>query len=180
MSFNDNPVQRSASVLRSLRNHSTGSASINNDRQTDTMSVSSRDQGISRILYPFTIHHYGRLGVNGTYILHAESSVARQEWKQKLEESKGLRKVVQESNKVFEIESLSVDTFLLPTLATGPNSSVWHDGTLFTGKVTCSVPFSECCCSIYIASFNLSIRYAGWTRAGSDWLCRGCLDRVSP
>lgn len=134
-------------MLRSIR--------INgSDRQTDTMSVSSRDQGdIRTSLYPFTIHHNGRLGASGSYLLYAESSAARQEWRQKLEESKGLRKVVQESNKVFEIESLSVDTFLLPTVATGPNSSVWHDGTLFTGKVTCSVPFSE------LNLFFLSLRF---------------------
>ena len=137
VTFSDIPIQRSASLLRSIR--------INgSDRQTDTMSISSRDQGDTRTsLYPLTIHHNGRLGSSGSYVLYAESSAARQEWRQKLEESKGLRKVVQESNKVFEIESLSVDTFLLPTVATGPNSLVWHDGTLFTGKVTCSVPFSE-------------------------------------
>ena len=36
----------------------------------------------------------------------------------KLEEALGLRKVVQESNKVFEIETLSADTFLMPSVPT--------------------------------------------------------------
>ncbi|KAH9479303.1 Rho1 guanine nucleotide exchange factor 1 [Psilocybe cubensis] len=133
VNFTDNPVQRSTSILRNL---------WNNDRQPETASVSSRsaDNGDTRQVYPFTIHHNGRLG--GPYVFYAESAASRLEWKQKLDESLGLRKVVQESNKVFEIESLSVDTFILPALTTGPNSSVWHDGTLFTGKVTCSVPFN--------------------------------------
>jgi len=61
----------------------------------------------------------------------------------KLEEGVGLRTVVQEANKVFEMESLSVDTFIVPSIHTGPGSPVWHDGTVLTGKVTCSVPFSE-------------------------------------
>jgi len=35
-----------------------------------------------------------------------------------------------------------VDTFIVPSMHTGPNSAVWHDGTVLTGKVTCSVPFN--------------------------------------
>ena len=45
----------------------------------------------------------------------AESAAARAEWKEKLVEAQGLRKVVQESNKVFEVETLSSDTFLVPS-----------------------------------------------------------------
>ena len=41
---------------------------------------------------------------------------ARLEWKAKLEEAIGLRKVVRESNKVFEVETLSVDTVRFLTL----------------------------------------------------------------
>lgn len=67
-----------------------------------------------RAVYPCTIHHNGRVG--GLYTLFAEASQARLEWKAKLEEAIGLRKVVQESNKVFEVETLSVDTFFVPTL----------------------------------------------------------------
>ena len=54
----------------------------------------------------------------------------------------GLRKVVQESNKVFEMETLSVDTFSIPAPLANAGGSL-YDGGYFTGKVTCSIPFSE-------------------------------------
>jgi len=94
----------------------------------------------ARAVYPCTIHHNGRLG--GLYTLYAESAQARLEWKAKLDEAIGLRKVVQESNKVFEVETLSVDTFFAPTLMANAGPS-WNNDGNFTGKVTCSVPFSE-------------------------------------
>lgn len=94
----------------------------------------------SRLVFPCTIHHNGRLG--GLYTVFAESTQARNEWKAKLEEAIGLRKVVQDSNKVFEIETLSADTFLVPSMMSNNNAS-WSHGEAFTGKVTCSVPFSE-------------------------------------
>jgi len=59
-----------------------------------------------------------------------------------LEEALGLRKVVQESNKVFEIESLSIDTFRISPSITGSNPSGLTEGVFFTGVVTCSVPFN--------------------------------------
>lgn len=68
--------------------------------------------------------------------------MSREEWKRKLEEALGLRKVVQESNKVFEIESLSVDTFRVPPSMTGLNPGLLEP-VPFTGDVTCSVPFSK-------------------------------------
>lgn len=150
VNFTDNPVQRSTSFIRSLWNN-------NSDRSADTASIASssrtHENGDTRQVFPCTIHHNGRLG--GPYTLYAESAAVRLEWKQKLEESLGLRKVVQESNKVFEMESLSVDTFLLPALTIGPNSSVWQDGTLFTGKVTCSVPFSKNANPYFMFSINV-------------------------
>ena len=137
MKFTESPVQRTGSILRNLWN-------VERPDDTANMSSSSRspEGSDSRSLFPFTIHHIGRLG--GTHSLYAESAASRLEWQKKLEECLGLRKVVQESNKVFEIESLSMHTFLMPSQTTGPNSSAWYDGTLFTGKVTCSVPFSRC------------------------------------
>ncbi|KAF9038574.1 CNH domain-containing protein [Panaeolus papilionaceus] len=128
VNFSDSPVQRSTSILRAFRDRS------------DSASISSRTaDSDSRTVYPCVVHHNGRLG--GPYILYAESAAARSEWKKKLEEAIGFRKVVQDANKVFEIESLSVDTFLVPAFATNPNAPSWNDGT-FTGKVTCSVPFT--------------------------------------
>ena len=81
--------------------------------------------------------------MGGAYILYAESSQARNEWKQKLDEALGLRKVVQESNKVFEVETLSADTFLVPSVMANTTSPTWNQDSTFTGKVTCSVPFSK-------------------------------------
>lgn len=136
--FTDPPTQRSTSILRTrLRGgekHEAGTptgASSSPDAPTD-----------SRAVYPCTVHHNGRLG--GLYTVFAETMQARSEWKQKLEEAIGLRKVVQESNKVFEVETLSADTFIAPTML--PNNSSgqsWSHENAYTGKVTCSVPFSE-------------------------------------
>ena len=86
------------------------------------------------------IHHNGRLG--GLYTLYAKSSQAWLEWKAKLEEAICLRRVARESNKVFEVETLSVDTFSDPALMVNPGPS-WNCDWNFTGKVTCSVPFSK-------------------------------------
>lgn len=77
---------------------------------------------VPRTVYPCTIHHNGRLG--GLYTLFAESSQVQLEWKAKLEEAIALRKVVQEQNKVFEVATLSVDTFFSPT--SPPNEGKWR------------------------------------------------------
>ncbi|KAK0436935.1 CNH domain-containing protein [Armillaria borealis] len=136
VNFTDPPTQRSTGLLRNLRG----------ERHTEgpngTPGVSSPESTTdSRSVYPLTLHHNGRMG--GPYILYAESAQARADWKQKLEEALVIRKVVQESNKVFEIETLSSDTFLVPAMVGGPTSPpAWNQENSFTGKVTCSVPFN--------------------------------------
>ena len=132
--FTDPPTQRGGRLLAfggrkdaDGQNQNAGSAAAGPEAVNDGKA------------YPCTIHHNGRLG--GLYTLFAESYQARLEWKAKLEEALGLRKVVQESNKVFEVETLSVDTFLAPTLLANAGPS-WNNDGNFTGKVTCSVPFS--------------------------------------
>ncbi|OSX64043.1 hypothetical protein POSPLADRAFT_1179647 [Postia placenta MAD-698-R-SB12] len=131
--FTDPPTQRSAGILRLGR---TGHAETAVTPGAAGTPDSATD---SRAVYPCTIHHNGRLG--GLYTVFAETSQARSEWKQKLEEAIGLRKVVQESNKVFEVETLSADTFFVQPMAPGGNQAYHHE-TAFTGKVTCSVPFT--------------------------------------
>ncbi|KAF5373357.1 hypothetical protein D9615_007366 [Tricholomella constricta] len=131
----DPPTQRSAGLLRNLRG----------DRHGDGAGVvppgaSPESANDSRSVYPLTLHHNGRMG--GPYILFAESAQARNEWREKLEEALGLRQVVQESNKAFEVETLSSDTFLVPSMAANANSPGWNQDNAFTGKVTCSVPFT--------------------------------------
>jgi hypothetical protein len=126
-----------------------------------------------RNVYPCSIYHNGRLG--GSYTLYAESTVIRSEWKTKLEEAIGLRKAVQDFNKVFAIESLSVDTFLIPSVNTGPNSAVWHDGTVFTGKVTCSVPFSKW---FFIFHWRKCLRCTLETPDGRGLVAVGCAEGI--
>jgi hypothetical protein len=92
-------------------------------------------------LFPCTILHTGRLG--GIYTVYAESPQARSEWKEKLQEAIGLHKVVQECNKVFEVETLSSDTFVVTSMLTAPTNRSWNTESAFTGKVTCSVPFGK-------------------------------------
>ncbi|KIY68054.1 Dbl-like domain-containing protein [Cylindrobasidium torrendii FP15055 ss-10] len=133
VNFTDPPVQRGTGLLRNLRGTKDGGTVDPTSPHPNRQETGSND---SRSVYPCTIHCNGRLG--GNFLLYAESAQARQEWKEKLEEAVGLRRVVQESNKVFEIETLSADTFLVPSIMAGP---AWNLEQAFTGKVTCSVPF---------------------------------------
>lgn len=147
-SFNDAPVPRTGGLL--TRN---------------TMSS----------LYPFTVQHNGRQSTPIT--LYVETAQARSDWKQKLEEAKGLRAVVSESNKVFEIETLSIETFLVPPVnLTTTNTPSWHDVGSYTGRVTCSVPFSKFTGSApleYIAeSYSLA------TADGRGLVAIGCSEGV--
>ncbi|KAI0292306.1 Dbl-like domain-containing protein [Russula brevipes] len=86
----------------------------------------------ARVVHPCTILHAGRLG--GLYTVYADSSQARAEWKDKLQEAIGLRKVVQEST--------SSDTFIVPSMLGPATNQSWNTESSFTGKVTCSVPFT--------------------------------------
>ncbi|KAJ3795639.1 Dbl-like domain-containing protein [Lentinula aff. detonsa] len=173
VNFTDPPTQRGAGLLRNLRggerhnttdtsspspltsSNSTGASGLSSSTSTSGVGTSANtpadtSRTDARSVYPCTIHHNGRMG--GNYILYAESASARSEWKEKLEEAVGLRKVVQESNKVFEIETLSSDTFLVPSMGLGGNERGDRGAAggglgpsyenAFTGKVTCSVPFN--------------------------------------
>ncbi|KAK6978137.1 CNH domain-containing protein [Favolaschia claudopus] len=133
VNFTDPPTQRGTGLLRNLRGERGGP-------ENAVGNLTPESAGDSRAVYPWTIHHNGRLG--GAQILFSESTQARSEWKQKLEEALGIRKVVQESNRVFEVETLSADTFLVPSVAIGTPSPQWNQDTSYTGKVTCSVPFN--------------------------------------
>ncbi|KAF8075167.1 CNH domain-containing protein [Lyophyllum atratum] len=135
VNFTDPPTQRSTGILGGLRGERHA------DRANSAMpGISPESATDSRSVYPLTLHHNGRMG--GPYVLYAESAQARNEWMSKLEEALGLRKVVQESNKVFEVETLSADTFLIPSMVANTTSPGWNQDNAFTGKVTCSVPFT--------------------------------------
>jgi hypothetical protein len=57
-----------------------------------------------------------------------------------------------ESNKMFEMETLSQETFLLPAFPGTQVVPSWSDTTTLGGKVTCSVPFSR---SDHVIAFSL-------------------------
>ncbi|KAF9441660.1 Dbl homology domain-containing protein [Macrolepiota fuliginosa MF-IS2] len=130
--FNDPPTQRLASILRSRRDRNLTSPSGSN--------LSCTDSSESNSLYPFTVHHMGRLG--GLYTLYSGSASLRTEWNRRLEEALGLRSVVMESNKVFEMKTLSSETFLIPSDTRTQVVPLWSETTIFGVKVTCSVPFT--------------------------------------
>ena len=167
VNFTDPATQRSTGILRNLRGGERhGEVSAN--------PVSPEAVTDSRFVYPLTLHHNGRMG--GPHILYAESSQIRNEWKSKLEEALGLRKIVQESNKVFEIEYLSMDTFIMPPMSAtaGPT---WNQDSQFTGKVTCSVPFSESSSTILWDSVHVLIRLLD-TPDGRALVAIGCTEGV--
>lgn len=129
--FDDTAVQRPIGFLRNRRNPQSPTNSQHN--RADSIDNSS--------LFPFTIHHTGRLG--GPCVLNAESAASRSEWQKKLEEALGLRNAVMDSNKLFENETLSSDTFLVPSVAGAQITPGWTDTATMGGRVTCSIPFSE-------------------------------------
>ncbi|KAI0286014.1 CNH domain-containing protein [Russula aff. rugulosa BPL654] len=136
--FTDPPTQRGTGLLRVFGGGNKGDN--RNDAQANTPGLSPKSTTNSRVVHPCTILHTGRLG--GLYTVYAESARARSEWKDKLQEAIGLRKVVQESKKVFEVETLSSDTFVVPSKLGAPTNHSWNMDNALTGKVTCSVPFT--------------------------------------
>ncbi|KAF5362320.1 hypothetical protein D9756_002193 [Leucocoprinus leucothites] len=135
VNFTEPPTQRGAGLLRGLRG---GEKSDKNETLNSSASPDTATD--SRFVYPMTLHHNGRAG--GPYMMYAETSQSRSEWQGKLAHALAMHKAVQESNKVFEIETLSADTFLVPSMTTAASGPAWSQDNAFTGKVTCSVPFN--------------------------------------
>lgn len=101
LSFQDPPQQRGTSLLRAMRGGE-------KDRHGESPGEKPETND-SRMLYPCSVHHAGRVG--GHHQLFAESAQVRAEWKRRLDEAMGLRRAVQEANKVrypflVEIHSL--------------------------------------------------------------------------
>ena len=164
VNYTDPPTQRGTGLLRNLR--------------TDGHTPTPESASDARAVYPLTLHHNGRMG--GTHILYAESDKIRTEWKEKLEHAIAIRKAVQESNKAFEVEILSAETFLVPLIANTNQSPMWEQNNAFTGRVTCSVPFStptslSCIGLILIALTS----YPRQAKLGCGRLPRGRLDWIS-
>jgi hypothetical protein len=183
--FTDPPTQRGAGILRFGNRGGGSSAHPDQHMSPGPMppsagggSASPEQAADGRAVYPCTLHHTGRLG--GLHVLYAETAPARAEWREKLGEAQGLRKVVQEANKVFEVETLSVDTFLAPSFPAAPTSGSWNAEGALTGQVTCSVPFSaSLACGCLGQGLNLFGGSDGG-RAGArgGWVRGGCVDRI--
>jgi hypothetical protein len=135
--FMDPPMQHGTGLLRSFSGNNS-----RNDAQAN-MPISLEMATNSHIVHPCTILHTGQLG--GLYTVYAESSQAHSEWKDKLQEAVGLCKVVQEFNELFKVETLSLDTFIDPSMPEAPINHTWNIESAFMGKVTCcSVSILSC------------------------------------
>jgi hypothetical protein len=90
------------------------------------------------MIWPLNVLFIGQGQLGGQYTLFAESQTVRNEWHEKLQHAKVLRAEVNDAAKVFELTPLSTDTFYQPS-----NYTVVKDDSAFTGRVTCSMPFSK-------------------------------------
>lgn len=94
----------------------------------------------SRTVWPFTISFIGQGQLGGQYTLWTDSYASRADWQEKLQHAKVLRNEVNDAGKVFEMTPLSLDSFFMAPNYAAPRS----DGdTPFTGRVSCSCPFSK-------------------------------------
>ena len=128
--FSDTPRARNNNKLFSVGG---GSSHEPADGQNDA----TQD---SKTVWPFTISFIGQGQLGGQYTLWTDSYAIRTEWQDKLQHAKVLRTEVNDANKVFELTPLSQDTFYMAPNYAAPKA----DGdSPFTGRVTCSVPFSK-------------------------------------
>ena len=84
-----------------------------------------------------------------------------------------------ENNKVFEMETLSTDTFLVPSLQGASNAS-YNQEVPLTGKVTCSVPFCELLFRGYIVMCIDGDHFSdcGRDAVGGCWVFGGRMDWI--
>jgi hypothetical protein len=94
VNFTDPPTQRTKGILGGLR----GNAANQHVDGVPNGGANNQDSSDIRAVFPCTIHHNGRMG--GLWTVYSESSAARAEWKDKLDEAILLRKVVTDANKV--------------------------------------------------------------------------------
>ena len=131
--FDDPPQPRSSRLhLRTIA----GTLSAADSAAGNATNASA---GPEKLLYPITFNCLGRQG--GFFTLFVESSQARLDWKQKLQDAIGLREAVLESDHVFDLVTMSEDTFVPRSISL--TDSHRRDGTVIPyGRPTCSVAFS--------------------------------------
>lgn len=163
MKFDDLPLQCPSSIRRAHRDNVQPLTSPTGTMQDHAGSANNS------LLYPFRIYSNGRLG--GPCNLFTESENARTEWHKKLQEALGLRRVIMESNKVFEIDALSQDMFLVPSAPNAPVMQPLGDASVNGGRITCSVPFGE---SVMIKFWTIFMAWMKVTPDGRKLIAFGC------
>jgi hypothetical protein len=113
--FSDPPQPRSLGMLKSFRG--------------DDSRTAQKDAAV----FPFTVG-----SASGQYQLWTYGESDRKTWQEQLTYAKVLRQEVNDAGKVFDMTTLSVDTFYQPP---GYGVSTAGDET-YTGEVTCSTPFT--------------------------------------
>ncbi|KAG0169322.1 RHO1 GDP-GTP exchange protein 2, partial [Apophysomyces sp. BC1021] len=118
-------VHDSTEGLLGLRAMSSNYMTTHNTESSLNLAPTTNNQAASIV-----IRHLGRNGDD--YVLWAENSAQRAEWKEKLMKAKENYEKIMEDRKVFHMSPLSDSTFALPSAqVAGANR----------GKVTCSIPF---------------------------------------
>lgn len=161
--FSDAPRARSGKTLF-------GSSRDDADGPTDGPSD-------SRTVWPFTIAFIGQGQLGGQYTLWTDSYAARADWQEKLQHAKVLRNEVNDAGKVFEMTPLSLDSFFMAPNYAAPRSDT---ETLFTGRVSCSCPFSQCCVTLSSRYALTAFSHQRRPFSDSDRMRGGCLDRAPP
>ncbi|KAJ3755422.1 Dbl-like domain-containing protein [Lentinula raphanica] len=145
-SYNDPPVQRGTgpALLRGLRSQGNiGQGQGGYEASSPNELVSSPESGTpGETSSPSELTPLQTSKPPPNVILYAESAAARTEWGAKLQEALVIRRVVQESNKVFEIEMLSSESFVAGVDGSPGSAPPLGLGSEITGRVTCSVPFN--------------------------------------
>lgn len=144
--------------------------------ETDGPSEAPSD---NRTVWPFTISFIGQGQLGGQYTLWTDSYATRADWQEKLQHAKVLRAEVNDAGKVFEMTPLSQDTFFVPANYAVPKA---EGESHFTGRVTCSCPFSKSTARLGISpkGMVLTARYNRRSVARSCRVRRGCMDRITP
>ncbi|KAH9008657.1 hypothetical protein EDB84DRAFT_1595503 [Lactarius hengduanensis] len=136
--FIDPPTRRGTGLLCGFGGNKGGG-----DTQANTPGITPDTVTDSHVVYPCALF-CTPADLGGCKLCTPNLHKRASEWKEKLEEVIGLRKVVQESNRVFEVETLSLDTFIVPSMLLLLTNHLWNAEGSFMGKVTCSIPFTMC------------------------------------
>ncbi len=127
--FSDAPRARTTKTLFSVgQSHDNEPTSSDHQNQTD-----------SRTVWPFTFTFIGQGQLGGQYTLWTDSYAARAEWQERFQHAKVLRIEVNDATRVFDMTPLSEGTFWMAPNYAAPKV---EGDSPYTGRVTCSAPFS--------------------------------------